>query len=80
MWPSHGIEAGGPFVSAGIGTFRHAPGCIYATWNASGGDAADTDEPSEGDALRRLSLGRSPEGRHTDVYRCRECAAKGSLD
>jgi hypothetical protein len=64
-------------VSAETDTFRHAPGCAHADWNGSGGDA---EGASERDALQRLSLGRSAGGRHTDIYCCRECAAKGPLD
>ncbi|PSP72997.1 hypothetical protein BRC86_11060 [Halobacteriales archaeon QS_3_64_16] len=69
-------------MSAETDTFRHAPGCAYADWNDGGGGDEETDHATanERDALRRLSLGRSPAGQHTDVYCCRECAAKGSLD
>jgi hypothetical protein len=69
----------GPITSETVGWdasdgpgFRHAPGCVHAS--------SDADEASERDALLRLSLGRSSTGRHTDIYRCRECAAKGPLD
>ena len=63
-------------MSAETDTFRHAPGCAYADWGASAGNV---DSAGEHDSLLKLSLGRSATGRHTDIYRCRECAAKGPL-
>jgi hypothetical protein len=69
-------------MNVGTDTFRHAPGCAHADWSEGGGEAEDAEgaTASERDALRCLSLGHTSEGRHTDVYRCRECAAKGPLD
>lgn len=64
-------------MSAESNTFRHAPGCAHADWGTNDGDAEPTDET---DSLLKLSLGRSSTGHHTEIYRCRECAAKGPLD
>lgn len=63
-------------MSAETDTFRHAPGCAHADWGAGG----DPESANERDSLLKLSLGRSTTGRHTEIYRCRECAAKGPLD
>lgn len=66
-------------MSAEINTFRHAPGCDHADWGAGGaGDGEESED--ERDSLLKLSLGRATTGAHTEIYRCRECAAKGPLD
>jgi len=65
-------------MSVESSTFRHAPGCAHADWEPNGSGGAQTTD--ETDSLLKLSLGRSSTGHHTEIYRCRECAAKGPLD
>ena len=60
--------------------FRHAPGCAHADWGTNGDGGENVESADEHDTLLKLSLGRSATGRHTEIYRCRECAAKGPLD